>query len=247
VTPRWARCCFAKKQKVQLLYNTAASQSRERAGRRRRSVDVDGGGTLDPRELRRCFRLMDCVVSKEVIMMLIAEVSNDGDDEVDMEEWTRMVQNVYKGSIDMQGIGDMKALEELDISRNKLTRLPYGMGFMTSLRSLVLDEPHMVVVPCDDILRTARDDATILTRYMRLLHDASLSDTLELTGFILSYVPNEVIELTNLTELSMSGLSLKVVVSEIAQIPVGPRRPQPARRAPRACGMCAPAAPSAAR
>ena len=94
MTPRWARCCFAKKQKVQLLYNTAASQSRERAGRRRRSVDVDGGGTLDPRELRRCFRLMDCVVSKEVIMMLIAEVSNDGDDEVDMEEWTRMVQNV---------------------------------------------------------------------------------------------------------------------------------------------------------
>mmetsp|Transcript_58894 Transcript_58894/g.139145 ORF Transcript_58894/g.139145 Transcript_58894/m.139145 type:complete len:1121 (-) Transcript_58894:100-3462(-) len=182
------------------------------------TIDVDGGGSLDVEELQRCFRLLKCEVSKMVVNMLIAEVSNDGDDTVDLDEWIRMVQNVYKGSVDLQGIGDLKALQVLNISRNQLLRLPYGLGFCTSLRSLVLDDPHTVLIPCEDILKTAKEDASILVRYMRLLHDASLSHSLHLHGFIMSYVPNEVIELTNLTELSMSGLSMKVVVSEISKI-----------------------------
>ena len=34
--------------------------------------------------------------------MLVADVSNDGDDSVDMEEWVRLVNNIYRGMNDWQ-------------------------------------------------------------------------------------------------------------------------------------------------
>jgi hypothetical protein len=41
-------------------------------------------------------------VSKKVLRMLVADVSNDGDDSVDMEEWVRLVNNIYRGMNDWQ-------------------------------------------------------------------------------------------------------------------------------------------------
>jgi len=178
-------------------------------------IDYDGGGTLGLEELDICFRRMGCKVSREVLHMMVMEVSNDGDDEVDMDEWSRMVNNIYKGKRDAQGIGDLKNLEVLNISRNKLTRLPYGLGFCTALKSLILDEPHMVIIPCDDILRSCDADATILTRYLRQFHEACISNKLELNGFIINVMPKEVFELASLTELHMSGNSVKIVGAEI--------------------------------
>ena len=178
-------------------------------------IDYDGGGTLAMEELDLCFRRMGCKVSREVLLMMVMEVSNDGDDEVDMSEWTRMVNNIYKGKRDAQGIGELINLEFLNISRNKLTRLPYGLGFCTALKHLVIDEPHMIVIPCDDILRTCGEDATILTRYLRQFHAACTSNALELNGFIINMMPREVFELTSLTELHMSGNSVKIVGAEI--------------------------------
>ena len=178
-------------------------------------IDYDGGGTLGLEELDICFRRMGCKVSREVLHMMVMEVSNDGDDEVDMAEWSRLVNNIYKGKKDAQGIGDLKKLEILDISRNHLRRLPYGLGFCTSLQRLVIDDKDLIVIPCDDILRTCGQDATILTRYLRQFHEACISNKLELNGFIINMMPKEVFELTNLTELHMSGNSLKVVGAEI--------------------------------
>ena len=178
-------------------------------------IDYDGGGTLGMEELDTCFRRMGCKVSREVLLMMVMEVSNDGDDEVDMAEWNRMVNNIYKGKKDAQGIGDLKNLEVLNISRNHLTRLPYGLGFCTALKHLVIDEPHTVIIPCDDLLRTCGQDATILTRYLRQFHQACIDNKLELNGFIVNMMPKEVFELTSLTALHMSGNSLKVVGSEI--------------------------------
>ncbi len=37
-------------------------------------------------------------MSNAAIASLIAEVSNDGDDTVDVEEWGRLVRNIYDGS-----------------------------------------------------------------------------------------------------------------------------------------------------
>jgi len=192
--------------------------NRQLAGRAEKiftQIDYDGGGSLGLEELDICFRRMGCKVSREVIHMMVMEVSNDGDDEVDMSEWNRMVNNIYKGKRDAQGIGDLKNLEVLNISRNKLTRLPYGLGFCTALKSLIIEEPHMVVIPCDDILRTCEADASILTRYLRQLHEACITHNLELNGFIINVMPKEVFELTSLTELHMSGNSVKIVGAEI--------------------------------
>jgi Leucine-rich repeat (LRR) protein len=178
-------------------------------------IDYDQGGTLGLEELDICFRRMGCKVSREVILMMVMEVSEDGDQEVNMNEWNKMVQSIYKGKKDCQGIGDLKNLVTLNLSRNKLTRLPYGLGFCTALQHLVIDEPHMIVIPCDDILRTCGADATILTRYLRQIHQACISNKLELNGFIINVMPTEIFELTALTELHMSGNSVKIVGAEI--------------------------------
>ena len=60
-------------------------------------IDMDGGGTLGMEELDLAFRRMGCKVSREVLHMMVMEVSNDGDDEVDQEEWEWLVANIYRG------------------------------------------------------------------------------------------------------------------------------------------------------
>ena len=178
-------------------------------------IDMDGGGTLGMEELDLAFRRMGCKVSREVLHMMVMEVSNDGDDEVDQEEWEWLVANIYRGKKDAQGIGDLKNLEFLDISRNQLRRLPYGLGFCTALKNLIIDDRDFITIPCDDILRTCGQDASILTRYLRQFHEACISHNLELNGFIIHTVPKEVFELTSLTELHMSGNSIKVLGAEV--------------------------------
>eukprot|EP00961_Rhodomonas_salina_P242596 3277001-Rhodomonas_salina.2 len=59
--------------------------------------------------------------------------------------------------------------------------------------SLYQDEPHTVIIPCDDILRTCRDDASIVTRYLRCLHAAMLTDKLELNAFMITVLPKEAV------------------------------------------------------
>mmetsp|Transcript_21431 Transcript_21431/g.48531 ORF Transcript_21431/g.48531 Transcript_21431/m.48531 type:complete len:1759 (-) Transcript_21431:232-5508(-) len=193
-------------------------QLRERSEKIFASIDEDGGGTLGVDELLRCFHHLGVDIDESVVDIMVKEVSNDGDDEIDMDEWVRLVNNIYKGAGDVQGIGDLKRLQHLNISGNDLKRLPYGLGFCTSLKTLTLDEPHFVIIPCDEILSTSRQDASTLTSYLRRLHDAVLSRRLDLTGYVISALPKEVIELTALTELKMSDNRLKVVVSEIEQL-----------------------------
>jgi leucine-rich repeat protein SHOC2 len=193
-------------------------QLAERAKKIFTQIDFDGGGTLGLEELDLAFRRMGAKVSRETLHMMVMEVSNDGDDEVDIDEWNRLVNNIYKGKKDAQGIGDLKNLEILDISRNNLRRLPYGLGFCTALKQLIIDSDDLVVIPCDDILRTCGQDATILTRYLRQFHEACISHKLELNGFIINMVPKEVFELTSLTELHMSGNSIKLVGAELEEL-----------------------------
>jgi hypothetical protein len=55
---------------------------------------------------------------------------------MDLKGWVRLMNNIYRGTKDVQGIGDMKALETLDLSQNQLRRLPYGLGLCVSLKVL---------------------------------------------------------------------------------------------------------------
>ncbi len=65
-------------------------------------------------------------------------MSSSGEDSVDLKGWVRLMNNIYRGTKDVQGIGDMKELETLDLSRNQLRRLPYGLGLCISLKTLKL-------------------------------------------------------------------------------------------------------------
>jgi len=63
----------------------------------------------------------------------------------------------------LQGIGDMLYLEELNISDNKISRLPYGIGMCKSLKKLIIGMDHTIKIPCDSILRTCADDAQVMS------------------------------------------------------------------------------------
>lgn len=167
-------------------------QLKDRAEKVFKQIDTDMGGSLDMSELSRCFRRMRVKVSMKVLRMLVADVSNDGDDSVNMEEWVRLVNNIYRGAEEWQGVGDMINLEDLDIRDNQISRLPYGLGHCKSLKRLKLGKDHTIKIPCEAILSTCADDAQVCVRYMYQLHEASQTDKLNLNGFIIPSIPEEV-------------------------------------------------------
>jgi hypothetical protein len=64
------------------------------------------------------------------------DVTREREDSVDRKGWVRLINNVYRGTKDVQGIGDLRVLEHLDVSGNQLRRLPYGLGLCISLKVL---------------------------------------------------------------------------------------------------------------
>jgi Leucine-rich repeat (LRR) protein len=57
----------------------------------------------------------------------------------------------------------MLNLEELNISDNKISRLPYGIGLCRSLKKLIIGMDHTIKIPCESILRTCADDAQVMS------------------------------------------------------------------------------------
>lgn len=64
-------------------------------------------------------------------------------------------------------------------------RVPHSSLFFAGKR-------HAIQIPCEDILRTCEHDASITVRYLKQFHDARLSNRLDLSGFTIGVMPDEV-------------------------------------------------------
>ncbi|EKX39054.1 hypothetical protein GUITHDRAFT_96825 [Guillardia theta CCMP2712] len=108
-------------------------------------------------------------------------------------------------------VGSWHNLRTLDLSKNDIRFLPSSISNSTAMRQLFLEGNPLIQLPLGmGSMRGLRKLSS---------SQAVLSRRLDLSGFTISVLPKEVIELTSLTELTMRDNNLKVVVSEIEQLP----------------------------
>lgn len=113
-------------------------------------------------------------------------------------------------------LGGLTSLHALD---NKLTALPIGIGGLTSLRELVLDQGVWDNAAKDLLLTSSRH----VREYLRKLLDAQKEKTLALTGMGLRKLPQDYFGwsiwgyLSGLTDLNLSNNMLKSV--EMVPVP----------------------------
>jgi len=111
-------------------------------------------------------------------------------------------------------IGRLRNIQVLSITGNQITILPAELGNCTTLKSLRLDA-DVVISPPPDIIG---EDVSVILRYLREFASAKLSNHLDLTGSKHRDVPAVMMDMTNLTFLSLGDNVLEHLPGSIATL-----------------------------
>jgi Leucine-rich repeat (LRR) protein len=109
-------------------------------------------------------------------------------------------------------IGRLRRIEVLSITKNPIKILPAELGLCTTLKSLSVDVDVIVSPPHDIIV----EDVSVILRYLREFAAAKLTNHLDLTGSKHKEVPAVMMDMTNLTFLSLADNVLEDLPREIS-------------------------------
>jgi len=111
-------------------------------------------------------------------------------------------------------IGRLRRIEVLSITQNQIKILPAELGLCTTLKTLRLD-PDVIISPPRDIIV---EDVSVILRYLREFAKAQLTNHLDLTGSKHREVPAVMMDMTNLTFLSLAANVLQELPGNISTI-----------------------------
>ncbi|MFA6915314.1 MAG: leucine-rich repeat domain-containing protein [Parachlamydiales bacterium] len=120
-------------------------------------------------------------------------------------------------------IENLPELEELDLSKNKLTYVPTGIGGLTNLRKLVLENNLLKDVPSEVGKLNKLESLSLLGNKELSLLPPEMGNLASLSELILSQTslnnfPVEIFKLSNLEILWMEWCGLKELPSEIGKL-----------------------------
>ncbi|MEE1964620.1 leucine-rich repeat domain-containing protein [Allomuricauda taeanensis] len=119
-------------------------------------------------------------------------------------------------------IGDLTALETLDLAYNQLTEIPSSIGKLTALKILYLGVNRLTEIPESIGKLTALEDLSLaynqLTEIPDRIGDLTALTYLDLGANQLTEIPESIGKLTALTSLSLYNNQLKTIPEEIGKL-----------------------------
>ena len=111
-------------------------------------------------------------------------------------------------------IGRLHVIEVLSVTKNQIKILPAELGLCTTLKSLHVDQDVIISPPPDIIV----EDVSVILCYLREFAAAKLTRHLDLTGSKHRDVPAVMMDMTNLTFLSLANNVLGNLPGTIADL-----------------------------